>query len=230
MTTMSAAVPATSPTGFVLPPSPPASIARSSSGTGPSSTAPGEPRPQPSAQFLEDQLFKHFRVLKRFLASSQRVDPLYQPHNRARDKLLRLSPIQFQELSTDVFDELLRREDEERYAAGMISGPGIPKYLLPKNNFHPKRNQARQKLSTLAVKKFRELATDVLFELERRNPSFLTRPMPPPPRPEAHRTTSREMPRSRSTRSRAPSNSPSVYTNSPMPPYSPTSPPWSGRW
>lgn len=161
------------------PPSPPISVARSSNGTSP------YPRPGPDAPamppgggkkynpaMLEAQLADHHRVLKDYLAVSLREDQSYMPHNRARDKLLRLSPIQFQELSTDVYDELLRREDERAARGPVGSGQSIPRFLLPKNNFHPKRNQARQKLSTLASKKFRELATDVLFELERRFPRF----------------------------------------------------------
>lgn len=154
------------------PPSPPISIARSSNGTGLYPTPNSEGSRKYSAHALEQQLQEHHRVLRDYLNASAREDHTYQPHNRARDKLLRLSPIQFQELSTDVYDELLRREDHR--AAQAPNGPDlkVPQFLLPKHNFHPKRNQARQKLSTLAVKKFRELATDVLFELERRFPRF----------------------------------------------------------
>lgn len=165
------------------PPSPPVSIARSSNGDG---LYPGGERPGPgpggpggppggrkyNLQALEAQLADHHRVLKDYLAESLRQDKSYMPHNRARDKLLRLSPVQFQELSTDVYDELLRREDERVANGPEGDGRSIPRFLLPRNNFHPKRNQARQKLSTLAQKKFRELATDVLFELERRFPRF----------------------------------------------------------
>ncbi|KAB8343095.1 hypothetical protein FH972_022689 [Carpinus fangiana] len=166
------------------PPSPPISIGRSSNGAGlyPMNQGPppqgGPPPPGPgrkySATMLEEQLSQHHTVLRDFIAQSQREDLSYQPHNRARDKLLRLSPIQFQELSTDVYDELLRRQDEQRMqdANGNIP-PSVPRALPPKQNFHPKRNQARQKLATLASKKFRELATDVLFELERRFPHFV---------------------------------------------------------
>ena len=167
-----------------LPPSPPISVARSSNGTslypasGPEGGPPGAPPGAPpggrkyNMQQLEAQLADHHRVLKDYLAESLRQDKTYMPHNRARDKLLRLSPIQFQELSTDVYDELLRREDERVAQSPQGDGRNIPRFLLPRNNFHPKRNQARQKLSTLPQKKFRELATDVLFELERRFPRF----------------------------------------------------------
>ena len=43
-------------------------------------------------------------------------------------------------------------------------------FLVPKENFHPKRNQARQKLATLPPIRFKELASDVLYEIERRYP------------------------------------------------------------
>jgi len=118
---------------------------------------------------LDEQLQIHHRVLRDYLHATSLGEPL-QPHSRARDKLLRLSPTQFQELSTDVYDELLRRQDERRHPPSQNQ---IPAYLLPRANFHPKRNQARQKLSTLAPKKFAELATDVLYELERRHPHFV---------------------------------------------------------
>lgn len=119
---------------------------------------------------MEETLSQHYNILKRYLASSLRDEKGNNKVNRARDKLLRLSPVQFQELSTDVYDELLRRQS----AAGQqTSGPGqVPSYLLPKNNFHPKRNQARQKLSSLPPPRFRDLATDVFYELERRFPRF----------------------------------------------------------
>lgn len=151
-------------------------------GPPPPGPGPNGPGRKYSAAVLEEQLAQHHAVLRDFIAQSQREDTSYQPHNRARDKLLRLSPIQFQELSTDVYDELLRRQDEQRTqdANGNVP-PHIPRALPPKQNFHPKRNQARQKLATLASKKFRELATDVLFELERRFPHFIDGTYTSPP-------------------------------------------------
>ena len=119
---------------------------------------------------MEEKLSQHYSILKRYLGQSLRDEKGNPKPNRARDKLLRLSAIQFQELSTDVYDELLRRQS----AAGQqTNGPGqVPAYLLPKENFHPKRNQARQKLATLPSSRFRDLATDVFYELERRFPYF----------------------------------------------------------
>ncbi|KAI8911117.1 hypothetical protein EDD86DRAFT_204432, partial [Gorgonomyces haynaldii] len=78
----------------------------------------------------------------------------------ARDKLGRLSKQQFTELSTDVFDELSRRETERE------------PYLGVNPAYHPKRNQARQKLSTLPPSRFNELVSDVFFETDRRFPEI----------------------------------------------------------
>ena len=147
-------------------PSPPNSVARSSYGTN-VSVSENQRR---QAMRMEERLSQHYAILKRYLAQSIRDEKHQSKPNRARDKLLRLSAIQFQELSTDVYDELLRRQS----ASGQqTSGPGqVPAYLLPKENFHPKRNQARQKLATLPSSRFRDLATDVFYELERRFPAF----------------------------------------------------------
>ena len=124
---------------------------------------------------MEQALAHHYTVLRRYLnGGGQQQTP--RP-NKARDKLLRLSPVQFLELSTDVFDELQRRQA----AAPPLGPPGrpappvpqnVPQYLMPRNDFHEKRNQARQKLSSLQSQRFRDLATDVFCELERRFPQF----------------------------------------------------------
>ena len=142
-------------------PSPPSSVARSSVLSD---------HQRRKTLMMEEALSQHYAILKRYLAQSLRDEKGNPKPNRARDKLLRLSPVQFQELSTDVYDELLRRQS----AAGpQTNGPGqVPSYLLPKDNFHPKRNQARQKLATLPPPRFRDLATDVFYELERRFPRF----------------------------------------------------------
>lgn len=147
-------------------PSPPHSVARSSYGTT-ISVSEGQRR---RTLVMEERLSQHYAILKRFLAQSLRDEKGNPRPNRARDKLLRLSPVQFQELSTDVYDELLRRQSS---TGQQNNGPGqVPPYLLPKDNFHPKRNQARQKLATLPPPRFQDLATDVFYELERRFPMF----------------------------------------------------------
>ena len=58
----------------------------------------------------EESLHRHYVMLRQYLASSLRDEKGNIRPNRARDKLLRLSVTQFMELSTDVFDELVRRE------------------------------------------------------------------------------------------------------------------------
>jgi hypothetical protein len=153
-------------------PSPPASIARSSTGTSSGMYAASEGGKGRKDEQFEGILSEHYVALKRYLAASLRDEKGNARPNRARDKLLRLSPVQFQELSTDVFDELLRRQAASRKNQNGSADGGPPPYLLPKDSFHPKRNQARQKLSTLPSPRFRDLATDVFYELERRFPKF----------------------------------------------------------
>lgn len=101
----------------------------------------------------------------------------------AREKLTRLTKLQFQELSTDVYDELMRRLAVERgegetgaltsarqhsFTYYVHSAPFLP----VREDFHPKRNQARQKLATLPNNRFKDLASDVFYELRRRFPDF----------------------------------------------------------
>ena len=162
-------------------PSPPASIARSSVGAGMYAQSDSG-RSRKDDQF-EAALSEHYVALKRYLAASLRDEKGNPRPNRARDKLLRLSPIQFQELSTDVYDELMRRQQSSRRPpSGNSPDGGPPPFLLPKDAFHPKRNQARQKLSTLPSPRFRDLATDVFYELERRFPRFAGGDIGPPSR------------------------------------------------
>lgn len=128
---------------------------------------------QHSARYrrMEESLARHYNALRQFLGNPYASERAAMKTNKARDKLLRLSPTQFHELSTDVFDELVRRQQ----ASG---GPGrpprndVPPSLPPRQDFHEKRNQARQKLASLQLPRFRDLATDVFVELERRFPQF----------------------------------------------------------
>ncbi|ORY23629.1 hypothetical protein BCR39DRAFT_582805 [Naematelia encephala] len=106
----------------------------------------------------------HWRALREFLASWLETE---SPTARAsaREKLTKLTKLQFQELSTDVYDELMRRRKAD-------SGGGDVPFLPVREDFHPKRNQARQKLATLPNNRFKDLASDVFFELRRRYPEF----------------------------------------------------------
>lgn len=150
-------------------PSPPASIA-------PSRSSDGTLSDQQSRKYkkMEESLAQHYTVLRRYLAGTQAGPP--RP-NKAKEKLLRLSPVQFHELSTDVYDELQRRQASAPPPPlpGQPPRPppqNVPPHLLPRPEFHEKRNQARQKLSSLQQQRFRDLATDVFTELERRFPKF----------------------------------------------------------
>lgn len=166
-------------------PSPPSSVGRSSDGTGLyASSISDSTRPIMDGrkmQALEETMSEHFRVLKAYLGPYLNDEKGNPRPSRAKDKLTRLSAVQFQELSTDVYDESIRRETDRKRGGPGAPGNDTPKYLLPKNNFHPKRNQARQKLSTLPLERFRQLATDVFYELERRFPRFTGGDMHPRP-------------------------------------------------
>ncbi|KAF2875874.1 cell polarity protein-like protein [Massariosphaeria phaeospora] len=154
-------------------PSPPSSVGRSSDGTGLYATNMADPaKGSRKMLVLEETLSEHYRVLKGYLAPHLIDQHGNARPSRAKDKLTRLSAVQFQELSTDVYDESIRREHDRKRGGPGAPGNETPKFLLPKNSFHPKRNQARQKLSTLPLERFRQLATDVFYELERRFPRF----------------------------------------------------------
>ncbi|GAA5917079.1 hypothetical protein JCM6882_009488 [Rhodosporidiobolus microsporus] len=107
----------------------------------------------------------HYTALKGWLAKEGALAS-GSTRTNAREKLTRLTRQQFQELSTDVYDELVRRMED---ASGR---PGEQPFLAVRSDFHPKRNQARQKLATLPLLRFRDLASDVYFELDRRYPEF----------------------------------------------------------
>ncbi|KAL4998810.1 hypothetical protein BDV10DRAFT_64278 [Aspergillus recurvatus] len=149
-------------------PSPPNSIAaRSSDGT------LGDQRSRRQRQ-VEEILAQHYSALRRFLYSSYRDERSNRKSSKAQDKLLRLSPTQFHELSTDVYDELLRRQ-QAMPSPNRPPRPEVPPFLPPRSDFHEKRNQARQKLASLQHQRFRDLGSDVFNELERRFPQFPTR-------------------------------------------------------
>src|SRR5690606_16177926 len=123
-------------------------------------------------------LLRYF-TLKRLLGSyldTVATERANKPN--AQDKLQKLSQNQFAELSEDIHDEMCRREGIPDPAAP--EGFEMPSYLPPKDTFYYKRNQARMRLSTLTPERFKILATDIFFELERRFPA-LTKDAPGPP-------------------------------------------------
>jgi hypothetical protein len=102
-----------------------------------------------------------------------------QPSSRALDKLQRLSSVQFMELSSDIYDELVRRQEYNRYVYHDIQDEPqleMTEDCLPEQHgYHPKRNAARKRLATLRTQRFRDLVGDALIEMERRAS------LPPPP-------------------------------------------------
>ncbi|KAJ9099935.1 hypothetical protein QFC21_003940 [Naganishia friedmannii] len=100
----------------------------------------------------------------------------------------------------------LRSEDVE-------GGRGNDNPFLPvRADFHPKRNQARQKLATLPKNRFKDLASDVFYELNRRFPDFEREVLAERPRQDASESL---LPRSN--------------TESPVSAYPPTAAPPSHR-
>jgi len=170
-------------------PSPPPSIGRSSTAT--NLYARSESGRSQRDENTELVLGEHYVALKRFLSQSSRDGKPNSQPNKARDKLQRLTSVQFLELSTDVYDELIRRQAFSRSQPNGNPDSGPPRYLLPEDTFHPKRNQARQKLSSLGPPRFRDLATDVFCELERRFPRFSAGDIPRVGSPMSVRTPSR---------------------------------------
>ncbi|KAK0234691.1 hypothetical protein EDD85DRAFT_90543 [Armillaria nabsnona] len=102
----------------------------------------------------------HFDELSKYMSVYlSKATP--KSRSTARQKLTRLTIQQFHELSTDVYDELVRRKGDTE----------VP-FLPVREGFHPERNRARQKLATLPTTKFEKLSRDVYFELARRYPGF----------------------------------------------------------
>ncbi|KAI0249213.1 hypothetical protein BJV78DRAFT_1155930 [Lactifluus subvellereus] len=107
------------------------------------------------ARIHYDEFTKYLTYLTEEIADSR---------STARQKLIRLTCQQFQELSTDIYDELIRRKNDS-------DTDQVP-FLPPRDDFHPKRNQAREKLATLPSSLFSVLTSDVHYELVRRYPEF----------------------------------------------------------
>ena len=149
-------------------PSPPSSVGRRSNGTYPGPVSGRGPRDDGN---WEATLGEHYLTFKAFLSNPGRTGKPSQVPNKARDKLLRLTLGQFLELSTDVYDELRRRQD-------LAAGRPAPEKLQEEDQFHEKRNEARGKLKFLSSSRFRDLATDVFLELERRFPRFTSGDIP----------------------------------------------------
>ncbi|KAG0749092.1 hypothetical protein G6F57_005882 [Rhizopus arrhizus] len=104
-----------------------------------------------------------------FILAKEASEGVPTARTAARQKLSRLNNLQFHELATDVYDELMRRNNDSHRS-----------FLPVREDFHPRRNQARQKLATLPSSRFRDLSSDVYHELRRRYPHILLAEQLPP--------------------------------------------------
>lgn len=118
----------------------------------------------------------YFLELEKYLTSmlnKEAAEGVPAQRTAARQKLSKLNNLQFHELATDVYDELIRRNVDSH------------KSFLPlREDFHPRRNQARQKLATLPSTRFKDLASDVYHELKRRYPQVVVVEEQIPPVPQ----------------------------------------------
>ncbi|KAG9120141.1 hypothetical protein FRC07_004499 [Ceratobasidium sp. 392] len=107
----------------------------------------------------------HYEQLRCSLGDRPRLEP---PNVRsdAREKLARLTRVQFLELAMDVHDEITREK-------GRNSGDFYALSTLPvRSNYTSQRNEARQKIAELRSDLLQELMSDIFYELGRRYPRF----------------------------------------------------------
>jgi hypothetical protein len=83
----------------------------------------------------------------------------------AREKLARLSRVQFLELATDVHDEVIRINNNK-------TGDAEAPFLPARDDHHPRRNEARQKIANIRPALLKDLMSDIFYELGRRYPKF----------------------------------------------------------
>ncbi|KAI8581600.1 hypothetical protein K450DRAFT_232101 [Umbelopsis ramanniana AG] len=150
------------------------------------SLASSNGRHNSSSVNLEASARVFYHEIKAYIASllaREAAEGVSPQRAGARGKLTKLSNQQFHELSMDVYDELMRRNADDRM---------FP-FLPVRDDFHPKRNQARQKLATLPKTRFKDLASDVFYEIDHRYPHFQDEeadarpPLPPiPPTANGH--------------------------------------------
>ncbi|KAH9973733.1 hypothetical protein BGW80DRAFT_1458792 [Lactifluus volemus] len=105
----------------------------------------------------------HYDEFRKYLTSYLAKGSIFALSSSSHPRLTSfLEP--FQELSTDVYDELIRRENN-------LETDHVP-FLPPRDDLHPKRNHARQNLATLLTDRFEDLSSEIYYELLRRHPEF----------------------------------------------------------
>ncbi|QRW25490.1 cell polarity protein [Rhizoctonia solani] len=138
--------------------------------------------PSPSASTTYSG-FSGYRDSQRQPANGMRPTP---PLPGAADSRA-IAKTHFEELKKSLQDHMLRgkapelagQRTREADAADPTAVPGAvdrcgaeTPFLPVRDDFHPKRNQARQKLATLPAIRFKDLSSDVFYELGRRYPEF----------------------------------------------------------
>ncbi|KAG9124638.1 hypothetical protein FRC07_010822 [Ceratobasidium sp. 392] len=115
-----------------------------------------EPEPITKAQYEQ---------LRCSLGDRPRLEP---PNFRsdAREKLARLTRVQFLELAMDVHDETAR--EKNRNPGDLSACSTIP----VRRDYTSHRNEARQKIANLRSDLLQELMSDIFYELGRRYPKF----------------------------------------------------------
>jgi hypothetical protein len=160
------------------------------------SALPNLPETSSSSPYSTAQ--KHYAAFKSHLSASPAREPRPQ-----RSKLARLSEPQLDELVSDIYDELCRRQS-----------PNQTEHLPEEPRFVPKRNAARKKLGKLgetgSETRFSDLVADVVAEMSRRFPALSTPD-------EASRSTLIEARETGQTRARA-FTAPSSHLPLPRPP------------
>ncbi|KAJ3322145.1 component of the polarisome [Boothiomyces sp. JEL0866] len=103
----------------------------------------------------------HYALFREYLESYFNQGYSMGPSS-AMSRINRLPPEQFLDVSMDVYDELNRRLNDSK---------DLP-FLPIRTDLAPKRNQARQKMATLPENRFKELAAQLYFEIEKRFPNI----------------------------------------------------------
>ena len=107
-------------------------------------------------------LLEQYIALKRYSA----YQACSSPRLRENETLSGMKYLGLKKLRVDLYDELLRRQRLE-IAVGIS-----PPFLRPVDTYLSERNRARKSMSEFSNDHFADLVEDLLFELERREPSL----------------------------------------------------------
>jgi hypothetical protein len=108
----------------------------------------------------------HHQLLKPYLETY--LTESRKGTSSAMARIARLPAEQFLDVSTDLHDELNRRLSNSDCITLFYLVPFLP----IRTDLPQKRNQARQKMATMPEIRFKELAAEILFEIERRFPEL----------------------------------------------------------